>query len=449
MRGASRVVSSLALAALVTGCQTDLGQVTSGVQSFKLTLLDPAPDPTTGEVGSSGGSVEPGSVTFDLAALGADGQLVAGEFDVDVYLSFAGEKVGTVSQCGGDRGNKPLASIHLSNGVAAHQTVPLVKAYGPTALWVEDRASPAIGASPIMHFAFPTIADLQTPLDPNAPTATYCSPWSGRHVTVDRATGDGQLVVTSVFPNAYVVADTGAMYDPATDRGGYNHLYVFSFGRPSGGIVAGRVLSQVSGNLSKFNGFSELNFPLQTYGSAKAAVPPVYALLASDMGNNKKLLKLDAATVRVSGKVCCVQTGDVCCGSAAPCAADDQWVKYNTFLLDLGKGCDAFDAVSVALPGKTFGTFDPLSVAGSDRTLTVTGMLKNSSGQNQACKGGPDVACTSNDDCLQAALNPDLQKIPGCGAALVNANCVEGSCRKGAFNFWTVQPRLPSDISLQ
>ena len=33
-----------------------------------------------------------------------------------------------------------------------------------------------------------------------------------------------------------------------------------------------------------------------------------------------------------------------------------------------------------------------------------------------------------------------------CTARLTGATCVEGTCRRGAFNFWTVVPRNAADI---
>jgi hypothetical protein len=149
--------------------------------------------------------------------------------------------------------------------------------------------------------------------------------------------------------------------------------------------------------------------------------------------------------------VCCIQTGgDVCCpssGEKPPCMPDPQWQKYNTFTLDDGTGkCDSFDSFAVALPAKVFG-IDPLALAGSKTKITFTGMLQNSSGQNDACKNTATAApvdCMTDDDCVAAANKPGLD--PKCVTALQKASCVEGTCRRGVFNFWNIIPRTPDDI---
>ena len=117
--------------------------------------------------------------------------------------------------------------------------------------------------------------------------------------------------------------------------------------------------------------------------------------------------------------------------------------------MPLAMPCSTFGSFAVELPGKTFGGFDPLQSMG--KTVKVTGMLRNNSGQNDACKGHP-VDCMTPADCTTASTDPkvsqwnDPNDTKTCAARLAGAACVEGTCRRGSFNFWTIAPRSPGDI---
>jgi hypothetical protein len=485
------------LAALAGGCTNDLGSQAAGVQSIEVRLkqcklpdggafpdgggvggLDCSEDLPAAAYGTPTSTVTLTDLVFDLRALGADGNVIEQDFDIDVYLSFSGNKIGVVDPCGKGDDVTPLAVVHLTNGVATGNHVPVVRAYGDATLWLEEPMSHALGTSPRVYFAQPTIPDVQTPLDLTAPTATYCSPWDGRHAIVDSATVDtrgpmpvkGQMVVTSVFNNSYVICDTGAMWDPMTNTGGFNFLYVFSFGQPPPeiqvtddgmGHVTGSVIQDVSGNLAKFVGFMELNFPLQDVARdaqgniVTAPVPPPYLLHTADASNEAKMLRIDGATVTFKGAICHIDT-------TSP-SGKDQWLKYDTFVMDeaadgLGQACaNNMMTFSVELPGKTFGNFDPMKLGGLDpvegaNAITVTGMIKNSSGQNEVCKGyGHDapILCTSLADCQKAAVDPQYPATCQTHLAGASTACVEGSCKRGNYNFWTIVPRTPSDIIYQ
>ena len=497
-----RALMVAALAGGVAGCSEKLeGAEVTGLQSFRVALRNPVVDPVSGTVGKPDAPVDVSQVTFDLDAIGPDGKRWAkacavdqdccppgmdcsrpycpagmdcsvtpapppacgGEvvadhptcqegvcaYDLEIFLSFGGNKVGQVTACGTDTDKVPVRRIHLCGGFAQNITVPLVKAFGAAAVWIEEASTAALGTSPAIYFASPTIPDVQTPLDFMSSTFTWCSPWNGRHVIINRASVDpvskqrGNLVVTSVFGSAYVVADTGANFDPQKDTGGFNHMYVFTFGRPDSNLSPGQPIASVSGNVSKFIGFTELNFPIQEfdYRAAKVPLPPVYELQKSDRGQNLRLLRLAASTVKAHGNVCNI-------------VMDDQWIKFNQFVLDLGDNiCDAFSSFAVELPSKTFGGFDPTKLMGQKQQIAVTGMLKNSSGQNEACKGVKDapaqVDCRTKDDCDKAATDDSNGLPPLCRVALMakSVQCVEGTCRRGAYNFWTIIPRTPADIS--
>ena len=301
-------LSTLATAGMfATGCEQSIGKTVQNLQSLAVVLKSPSPD----DLGTPDNPISPTEVVFDVRAIDSNGQPYVEDLEADVFLAFSGNRIGKLTPCGTDEDKTPLAHIQLRGGVATDRRVPLARYYGKVALWVEEQAREdrnvrGFGASPEMTFRSPTIPDIQKPLDENAPTATYCTPFSGKQVTIVNATGTGQLVVTSVFPNAYVVTDTGAPYDRATGQGGYNSLFVFTFGSPPFFIEAGRVLGRVGGNISKFVGFTELNFPYQDPASVNdlVQVPLPFELLAADRGKNIMLLRLAASTVKTTARIC-------------------------------------------------------------------------------------------------------------------------------------------------
>ena len=397
----------------LSACNEKVASSTANlVSSINLELIAPT------DTGTPSNPVQSQSATFNLIAVDDQGVPWPNDLDVDVFVSFGGVKTGLVSNCGADAtGTLPIETIHLVGGMVQNHTIQLPQAFGPTTIWIDEHTSHATGASPTIYFRNPLISDIQTPPDLTAPNATFCSPFSGKFIIVDHATGAGQLVVSSVFINAFAVTDTGA--------NAFNSIYVFSFGKPPDYIVPGKVLQSFSGNVSKFVGFTELNFPL--FNPADVTVPlapvPSPIPLTQDLIKgrmNTELLKYDASVVSVTGKVC---------DPMAPSEAD-QWQKFNEFVLDADGSCSSLTNFAVQMPSKQMGSFDPLKSIGT--TVTMVGMLRNNSGQNPILDvNGMTVPC--NDTTLICD----------------QGTCVDGVCKKGAFNFWTVNPRDASDVTVQ
>jgi hypothetical protein len=429
----------VALAGLA-GCALHGPATVTGLSSIEVTMVSPSAD----MLGGPGAPITTKDFVVDLHAVDANNQPFTDDIDVDVFVSYAGNKIGTFTECGTNEDVTPLQTIRISGGAALGQTVHIERAYGISNIWVQEAVqdpnrmppplttnSHSVGTSPPIYFANPTIPDVQTPLDLTAPTATYCTPFNGKHVIIDHTVGTGKLVVTSVFIDSYVVADNSAIYDPATNTGGFNHLYVFSFGRPDAAITPGRVLVNTSGNVAKFVGFTELNFPLQGYAETvdPLLMPPVQVIDPAWRSNNNILIKLTGATVSLTGTMCPIDP------------TQDSWRKFNQFVLDMGAQkpphtCDSFSTFSVEMAGKTIGAFNPLVLRGAagpvanPQTVTVIGMLRNFSGQNEVTN--PPTDCKVDNDCMN-----------------VGGTCVEGSCKKGPYNFWNVVPRDESDITVQ
>jgi hypothetical protein len=285
--------------------------------------------------------------------------------------------------------------------------------FGSTSIWIDEPVSGATGASPTIYFRNAFIAEAQTPPDLMATNATFCSPFNGKFLIIDHATGSGQLVVTSVFSNAFAITDTGVA------PGQFNSMYLYAFGKPPPEIVEGRVITQFSGNYSKFVGFTELNFPLFSAADSTvplATVPPPVQIAYADFGNTAKMLGSTASVVTYTGTICDPQAA----------ANLKSWEKYNQFVLDNNGMCDAFSNIAVELPSKVMGTFDPLMVVG--KQATITGMLRNNSGQNPYLDAnGNEISCSSTVPCAKGT-------------------CITGTCYKNPFNFWTIDPRRQEDV---
>ncbi len=403
-----------ALGLFASGCVEKPSSPTFGqVTTLDLELLTPEP----------GSPAMPNTVrqtTFNLIARDDLGDPFGGDTTIDMYLSYGGVRTGVVAACG-SKSEAPIESIPVRGGKLDNHQTQLPQAYGTTALWAVDRGSNVVGASVPIYFPNPTIPNVQTPPDPMSPNATFCTSFEDKFVRVDHATGAGQLLVDSVFGNAITITDTGA-----TD---YRSIYIFTFGKPKSYLVPGKPVKYFTGNVSKFVGFTEVNFPtvvaLETDVPVPAALPKPIPLTTNDITNLPKMNAALASVVEIKGKVC-PMLPDNPNHNASLQSVIDQWVKYNTFVaanLDCGNG---FGEFSVALPAKLVGTFDPTKIIAQE--ITVRGMLKNSSGQNNVTDAkGNHVTCSATVPCA-------------------SGTCTDGICKKKPYNFWTVVVRDSADV---
>ncbi|MCU1279005.1 MAG: hypothetical protein JWM53_2551 [bacterium] len=408
------------LGLLLVGCvQQKASPTAAALNSLDVQLIDPPPS----GLGSPMAPVNVKQATFNIVARDEQGNVIAKDIDVDVFISFGGVKTGANSACGADQtGTAPIERVTLKAGQLMNHSVTLPLAYGSTSIWIDEPSSGATGASPTIYFRNAFINEAQTPPDPTAANATFCSPFNGKFLIFDHPTGSGQLVVTSVFSNAFSITDTGVA------PGQFNSIYLFAFGKPPPNIVEGRVITSFSGNYSKFVGFTELNFPLFTAADDTqplAPLPPPVDIAFADIGNAAKMLGASASVVRY--------TGTICNPSPPNPTKDpniqktiDSWNKYNQFVVDADMTCSAFSNIAVELPSKLLGSFDPLQVVG--KTTTFTGMLRNNSGQNPYLDpNGNAISCSDTVPCAKGS-------------------CISGTCFKNAFNFWTIDPRRQEDV---
>ncbi len=397
---------------LLFGCQTLPSDTANRVDGLSIVLTQPT------NLGTPVNPVQVQSATFDVLARDDQGLPWTHDVDVDLYVSFGGVKAGAITSCGAS--SDPLQHLKLPGGVARGVTLALPQAFGPTSLWVQQSNGGPAGASDNIHFRNPYISDIMKPLDVAAPEAAYCTPFTGKFIIIDQAQNGGKLVISSVFGNAVVISDSGAA--------DFGSTYLFTFGRPSASAVPGRVVNRFSGNISKFVGFTEFNFPQLDLADEidVKAIPAVKVLTSADLANVPKLLALSAAPVQVTGIICDANPPNP---SADPMIQStiDQWNKFNTFVISAGSNtCDSFNNFAVALPSKQVGNFNPLTMVG--QTVTVAGMLKNNSGANNYLDGGgKPISCSPTTACAQGS-------------------CVVGLCKKAPFNFWTVVVRTAADV---
>lgn len=410
------------LGVLLAGCVQQKASPTAGqVATIEVQLIDPPAD----KLGSPQAPVDVKQATFNVIARDENRAVIAKDLDVEIFISFGGVKTGANSACGADEsGNKPIETVTLKSGMLMNHTVQLPLAFGSTSIWIDHVPSGATGASPTIYFRNALIPEVQTPPDLTAANATFCSPFNGKFLIVDHATGSGQLVVTSVFNNAFSITDTGA---PA---GSFNSIYLFAFGKPPPYIVEGKVVTSFSGNYSKFVGFTELNFPLFNVADDSvplASVPAPIPLQFADIGNTAKMLGATASVVSYTGTICDPDPPNPTNDPNIQ-KTKDSWTKYNQFVVDNDGMCDAFGNIAVELPAKVLGTFDPLMVKG--KSATFVGMLRNNSGQNPYLDAnGNAISCSDQVPCAKGT-------------------CITGTCYKNAFNFWTITPRRAEDITV-
>src|SRR5262245_37106286 len=98
--------ATLALA----GCEQNLGPGGQGLYFIRVTMVDPKPE----QLGSPVSPVQLSEVTYDIETFGADGSPWTEDTDLDVFLSFSGNKVGRISACGTDDERIPLKRITLT-----------------------------------------------------------------------------------------------------------------------------------------------------------------------------------------------------------------------------------------------------------------------------------------------------------------------------------------------
>ena len=146
--------------------------------------------------------------------------------------------------------------LDMEDGVL-EATLGVSLAYDQVRVWVSDEGSDdepgsfGSGVAPALWFERPTVAQVQTPNNPSGDSSLTRNYVAIRGHTEEEPR---ELVVTSVLNDGFYVTDYS---DPV---GSYRSLFVFTFSRPDG-LVPGYRLEYVSGIVSEYIGFTEMQFP--------------------------------------------------------------------------------------------------------------------------------------------------------------------------------------------
>lgn len=365
----------------------------SGTQSLRVELVSPA------DLGDIDRRLPGGArtVTVNVTAYDAAYAIDTGfDRDVQVYAQFLGTLTPTPTV---DALNEmvamPLASFHLTAGRAMNQSVALPPVLGPTTLWIEDgpQAVPgsrkidpsyvptyATGASPVMWFRDPSIADIQTPVDETRIDALQVSPLQNKQVSVSasRYGSAGRLVVTSVFSQGYTVSDvkcSDAAGTPPCTTSGYDHVEVFSSSAPrdqNGRLLQqGQLIDGFSGGISEFQGLTEIGFPV-TFATSDAVTPdhlPPPAVLDQDtwfngLGDPQGIINFERN-----------ESAPIEIDNALVCPLDDAFDRFKEWKIDPSGACAPRGNVIDVVTAGVIGDLDPAALVG--KTLPrVVGVLR-------------------------------------------------------------------------
>ena len=185
-------------------------------------------------------------------------------------------------------------SLPVTGGVL-EATVQVALAFDQLRIWFSDEGdgaqdgSFAAGVAPVVYLDKPTIAHVQEPQGGGDE-----SPLTHSYVPL-RGFDDGrELIVTTVVNDGFFVTDFS---DPA---GSWNSMFAFSFSRPDG-LAVGDRLSLLSGIISEFIGFTEMQFPSwEVESSGHEQGDTVFDLDPTIVCNDYDMERWEAAPVQLT-----------------------------------------------------------------------------------------------------------------------------------------------------
>ncbi len=172
-------------------------------------------------------------------------------------------------------------------------TVAIRNAFGPTRIWFTDEgdkdedsarsASWAVGVSPELWYADPTIGEFQTTDDPET------NQLAGEFVTIRVA--DRSVVVAAREAAGVWLTDT-------TDAPGtYNGLYVYTFSRPDDAYFVGARVTLLTGIDQEYLASTQLSFATVETDGSTLPVPEAFELTTC---GDPELEGLEGTRVRVT-----------------------------------------------------------------------------------------------------------------------------------------------------
>ena len=240
--------------------------------------------------------------------------------------------------------------VQIENGSADDIEIWVESCHGDVAIWVEDAGGVdtsgtyAVGASPVLHFAHPTMAQVQRTDDFES---------SGlRGDFVDVRVTDRRVVVTNVRRDGFYCQDID---EP---DGAYAGMYVYTHNQPTG-VNAGDRLAALRGEVDEFFGFTELGFPDYLLDDQQGIDVQPALIDANMLTDNDVMEALESSLIQVPG--------------ATRFPVDDQFDLYDQWpiTLDPGGDCSAEAAGMLVAETAVFEGFDPRTMTGQQLERVV------------------------------------------------------------------------------
>ncbi len=295
-------------------------------------------------------STEGHSFELTVTAMGYDRAPMT-DFDGCLTLHLTSGILDGVTAVGGASGC-PEDTLPITNG-SSNATVVVSRAFDQLRIWVSDEGTAAepgsfaSGSTDAIYTRLPTVAQVQ------ASDSTVESPLEHQYVHFlgyDPELPESarrELVVTTITNDGFYVTDRS---DPA---GSYNSLFVFSFSRPDDLLVGDR-LSKLTGIVSEFLGFTELQFPTWAVESSGNNIGEATVLDPSMVCIGLEMEAWESSVVRIENILTDVSR-------ASDCLDYNEYGQWPALLPDECEGGDArINVVNInTVPSWKFPECDP------------------------------------------------------------------------------------------
>jgi hypothetical protein len=219
-------------------------------------------------------------------------------------------------------------TITMSDGIWGGE-VSLSSGYGPTRIWVGDEredSSYATGVSETLHFAIPTLSELNDHED------TETNHLDGEFAEIRLE--DREVVVTAVGTDGFWATDQTSLDVKGALPGNFASIYVYVFGKPEGVSVGSR-LTRLNGNDQEYLGTTQLSFPV--YEVEEGSQYTVYDPIAID-GDT---LCTDRAMEAVESAIVSIPGGTISSGFTESSEDYSDYLQYGQWPISLD-GCEFY-----------------------------------------------------------------------------------------------------------